>query len=126
VLRAAQSGRPGSTLVLVGSLAALVPAAQLGSLHLMSGRLHSLGRRTHHPHHAPEDTTTEPTADPTTPPSDAAPCQPTAQPPPPVDRAATVAAVVAGTLTPDQAAARAGRSTRTIRRWLAAERATAA
>jgi len=43
----------------------------------------------------------------------------------PVDRAAAVAAVVAGALTPDQAAARAGRSTRTIRRWLAAERSTA-
>jgi hypothetical protein len=101
VLRAAQSGRPGPMLVLVGSLAALVPAAQLGSLHLMSGRLDSLGRRTHHPHHTPEDITTEPTADPTTPPLDAAPSQPAAPrpPPPPVDRAATVAAVVAGTLT---------------------------
>jgi hypothetical protein len=129
VLRAAQSGRLGSMLVLVGSLAALVPAAQLGSLHLMSGRLNSLGRRTHQPHHAGEDTTTEPTheptADPTTPWFDASSSQPPAQPQQPIDRAATVAAVVAGTLSPDQAAARAGRSTRTIRRWLAAERATA-
>src|SRR5262249_19696050 len=40
VLRVRMTGHAALPLVLVGLLAALVPAAQLGSLHLMSGRLH--------------------------------------------------------------------------------------
>src|SRR6266496_1091216 len=46
VLQAAAERRSGPMLAVVGLLAALVPAAQLGSLHLISGRLHSLGGRT--------------------------------------------------------------------------------
>ena len=45
---------------------------------------------------------------------------------PPLDRAAIVTAVVAGHLTQDQAAVQAGRTPRTIRRWLAAERSSPA
>jgi hypothetical protein len=119
VLRAAQAGHRGALLPLVGALAALVPAAQLGSLHLMSGRLDSLGRATHHA----TELTANPTADPTTSLSDAAVYDP---PPPPLDRTALVTAVRSGQLTQELAAARAGRTTRTIRRWLAADRSTLA
>jgi hypothetical protein len=115
VLRAAQAGHPRSLQVLVGALAALVPAAQLGSLHLRSGRLDSLGRATHHI----TDPTTELTADPTTPHD---PDIRDAEEPPPLDRAAIVAAVRSGRLSQELAATQVGRTTRTIRRWLAAER----
>jgi len=114
VLRAAQAGHPRSLLPLVGGLAALVPAAQLGSLHLMSGRLDSLGRATHH---------TDPTAEPTAPHD---PNRVDAQEPPPLDRAAIVAAVRSGRLSQGLAATQVGRTTRTIRRWLAAERSSPA
>jgi len=110
VLRAAQAGHPRSLLPLVGGLAALVPAAQLGSLHLMSGRLDSLGRATH--------LTTDPTAEPTT---THGPDAMDVEEPPPLDRAAIVAAVRSGRLSQELAATQVGRTTRTIRRWLAAE-----
>jgi len=118
VLRAAQAGHRGSLLLLVGALAALVPAAQLGSLHLMSGRLDSLGQATHHTTEPTTNSATERTA-----PFDA---DLRAPPPPPLDRAALVTAVRSGQLTQQLAAPRAGRTTRTIRRWLAAERSTPA
>jgi hypothetical protein len=123
VLRAAQAGHPRSLPPLVGALAALVPAAQLGSLHLMSGRIDSLGRATH----PTTDLTHDPTAGSTTDltkPHD--PDARDAQESPPLDRAAIVAAVRSGRLSQELAAARAGRTTRTIRRWLAAERSSPA
>jgi Protein of unknown function (DUF2637) len=119
VLRAAQAGPRGALLPLVGALAALVPAAQLGSLHLMSGRLDSLGRATHHT----TEPTTNPTANPATSLSDADVCDPPSRP---LDRAALVTAIRFGQLTQELAAARASRTTRTIRRWLAADRSTSA
>jgi hypothetical protein len=87
----------------------------------MSGRLDSLGRATHHIADATHDRTTEPTADPT------APHDPDAQDaeePPPLDRAAILAAVRSGQISQELAATRVGRTTRTIRRWLAAERSS--
>jgi hypothetical protein len=157
VLRAAAERRSGPMLAVVGLLAALVPAAQLGSLHLISGRLHSLGGRS----------TGSPAAAPTladaTPSAGIRPSQHTAaasrvlvpadnrtnadgwnaRPPSPVsapsdapadirsarmrtadDRPALVAAVLSGRVTPAEAASRAGRDVRTIRRWVAAHRAS--
>jgi hypothetical protein len=86
-------------LVLVGSLAALVPAAQLGSLppDVRSARPSTDEPATRH--HG-RDYTTERTADPTAPPSFAGAWRPPTLPQPPVDRAARPTAVVAGTLTP--------------------------
>jgi DNA-binding transcriptional regulator YiaG len=119
VLRAAQAGHPRSLLSLVGALAALVPAAQLGSLHLISGRLDSLGRTTHHT----TDLSAELTADATAP-QDLDTRE--AEEPPPLDRAAIVAAVRSGQMSQELAATQMGRTTRTIRRWLAAERSSPA
>jgi hypothetical protein len=45
---------------------------------------------------------------------------------PPFDRAAIVAAVRSGELSQELAATQVGRTTRTIRRWLAAERSSPA
>jgi hypothetical protein len=119
VLRAAQASHPRSLLPLVGALAALVSAAQLGSLRLMSGRLDALGRATH--------PTTDPTAEPTTDlTASRDPDITDAEKPPPLDRAAVVAAVRSGRLSQEVAATRVGRTTRTIRRWLAADRSSPA
>jgi len=162
VLQAAAERRSGPMLAVVGLLAALVPAAQLGSLHLISGRLHALGgRTTGHPVAVTTMVSTAPNAD-IRPAADAAPGADTrvaadnrpdavaenadndqplpgvssppgrrtgvrpAPVPPTDDRAALVAAVLTGRMSPAEAARRAGRDIRTIRRWVAAHRASGA
>jgi hypothetical protein len=156
VLQAAAERRSGPMLAVVGLLAALVPAAQLGSLHLISGRLHSLGGRTTgspaaattladavpsaniHPSQdtaaaadvlVPADNRTDTDGSSAWPqsavsaPSDA-PADVRPAPRRTADnRTALVAAVLSGRLSPAEAARRAGRDVRTIRRWVAAFRA---
>ncbi len=157
VLQAAAERRSGPMLAVVGLLAALVPAAQLGSLHLISGRLHSLGGRTTgspaaattladaapsadlHPSQdiaaatavlvAADNRTDTDGCDPwplsaASAPSDAPPDLRSAPRRTADARPALVAAVLSGRLSPAEAARRAGRDVRTIRRWVAAYRAS--
>jgi hypothetical protein len=134
VLRARLTDRrPAADLILVGVLAALVPAAQLGSLHLMSGRLRSLGGRTTVPD-ADIAGTAARTAAPTSPPdirtdtTDMSASRSAGRRRQPrtsradIDRTRVVSAVLSGQMTAGQAAAHAGRDVRTIRRWVADHR----
>jgi hypothetical protein len=125
--------RSGPELVLVGVLAGLVPAAQLGSLHLMSGRLRSLGGRTTA---ATPDTVrgsapalpggtgrSDMPAD--TPDMSVSASGARRRPGPAradTDRSLVAAAVLSGRMTAGQAALHAGRDVRTIRRWVADHR----